>query len=56
MPWTELLIIGWSALFVVSVAIMTRSEESPSRLARAALLFAGGSILALFGVVLWAAL
>jgi hypothetical protein len=56
MAWTELLIIGWCALFVVSVAIMTQSEESPSRLARAALLFAGGSILALFGVVFWGTL
>ena len=54
MAWTELLIIGWCALFVVSVAIMTQSgEESPSWLARAALLFAGGSVLALLGVALW---
>jgi hypothetical protein len=54
MAWTELLIIGWSALFVVSVAIMTQSdEESPSWFARAALLVAGGSVLARLGVVLW---
>jgi hypothetical protein len=54
MAWSELVIIGWCALFVVSVAIMTR-EASSLWLARAASLFAGGSILALFAVMLWAA-
>ena len=54
MAWSELVIIGWCALFVVSVAIMTR-EGSSLWLARAASLFAGGSILALFAVMLWAA-
>ena len=53
MAWTEFLIIAWSALFVVSVAIAIRSNESPSRFARPALLFAGVSVLALLGVVLW---
>jgi hypothetical protein len=55
MAWSELLIIGWCALFVVCVAIMTR-EGSSLRLARAASLFAVGSILALFAVVLWGAM
>ena len=52
MAWSEIVAIIWSALFVLSVAIMTHNEERPSHLASGALLFAAGSVLALFGVVL----
>jgi hypothetical protein len=52
MVWTEIVAIIWSALFVISVAIITHSQERPSRLAGAASVFAAGSVLALFGVAL----
>jgi hypothetical protein len=56
MVWSEIVAAIWSGLFVISVALMTRGAEHPSRLARTALLFAVGSVLALFGVVLKGAL
>jgi hypothetical protein len=52
MAWTEIVATFWSALFVISVAIVTHNQEQPSRLAGAALGFAAGLVLALFGVAL----
>jgi hypothetical protein len=52
MVWTEIVAIIWSAMFVVSVAIVMHNQERASRLATAALMFVAGSILVLFAVAL----
>jgi hypothetical protein len=52
MVWTEIVAIIWSTLFVISVAMITHNQGRPSHLARAASVFAAGSVLALFGIAL----
>ena len=57
MPWNQVVLVSWIALFVISIALVERAESSQSRLLVPAVLFVGGTTFALLGVAMgWPAL